>query len=105
MKTIFASSNQYVSAIKIIRISGPRAKEVPKIFNFYRNKPKTFQIRKLKYNNKTIDTIPVVWLPGPNTYTGEDVYELHIHGATAVEEIIYTECDRKTDYQANESPP
>ena len=90
MKTIFASSNQYVSAIKIIRISGPRAKEVPKIFNFYRNKPKTFQIRKLKYNNKTIDTIPVVWLPGPNTYTGEDVYELHIHGATAVKEIIYT---------------
>ena len=89
MKTIFASSNQYVSAIKIIRISGPRAKEIPKIFNFFRSKPKIFQIRKLKYNNKTIDTIPVVWLPGPNTYTGEDVYELHIHGAISVEEIIY----------------
>ena len=90
METIFASSNQYVSAIKIIRISGPQAKKIPKIFNFDRIKPKTFQVRKLKYNQKTIDTVPVVWLPGPKTYTGEDIYELHIHGAASIEEKIYS---------------
>ena len=89
METIFASSNQYVSAIKIIRISGPKAKKIPKIFSFSKSKPKMFQVRKLKYKHKTIDTIPVVWLPGPNTYTGEDIYELHIHGAASVEEKIY----------------
>ena len=78
METIFAPSTQNVSAIKIIRISGPRAKEIPKIFDFAQNTPKKFQIRKLKYKNKTIDTVPVIWLPGPNTYTGEDVFELHM---------------------------
>ena len=89
METIFAPSTQNVSAIKIIRISGPRAKEIPKIFDFAQNTPKKFQIRKLKYKNKTIDTVPVIWLPGPNTYTGEDVFELHIHGALSIEAKIY----------------
>ena len=68
----------------------PATVVIPKIFNFDRLKPKTFQVRKLKYNQKTIDTVPVVWLPGPKTYTGEDIYELHIHGAASIEEKIYS---------------
>ncbi len=89
METIFASSNQYVSAIKIIRISGPKAKNIPEIFNFGKTKASKFQIRQLKVNKNIIDTIPVLWLPGPNTYTGEDMYELHIHGAISIEKKIY----------------
>ena len=89
METIFASSNQFVSAIKVVRISGARAKDIPKIFKFKKTKAKTFQIRSIKHNGKVIDKAPVVWIPGPNSYTGEDMFELYIHGSTALEKLIY----------------
>ena len=44
--TIFASSNQFKSAIKIIRISGNNAKKISEIFNFKTPKPRTFVLRK-----------------------------------------------------------
>jgi hypothetical protein len=31
-----------------------------------------------------LDDAMVVWFPGPRTYTGEDVVELHLHGGRAV---------------------
>ena len=45
--TIFASSSQFKSAIKIIRISGKKAKKIPNIFNFKKPKPRTFVIKKI----------------------------------------------------------
>ncbi len=87
--TIFAPSNQYKSAIKIIRISGNRAKKIPDIFNFKKLKPRTFEVRKLTYKNKIIDHVPVVWLPGNRSFTGEDTMEIYIHGSLAVENLIY----------------
>ena len=50
--TIFASSSQFKSAIKIIRISGKNAKKISTIFNFKRPKPRTFVLRKLIYKDK-----------------------------------------------------
>ena len=31
-----------------------------------------------------LDRAMVLWLPGPQTYTGEDSFELHLHGGLAV---------------------
>ncbi len=31
-----------------------------------------------------LDEALVLWMPGPNSYTGEDVVELHVHGGPAV---------------------
>ena len=53
--TIFASSSQFKSAIKIIRISGKNAKKISNIFNFKRPKPRTFVLRKLIYKNNVIE--------------------------------------------------
>ena len=50
--TIFASSSQFKSAIKIIRITGKKAKNIPKIFNFTKPKPRVFSLRKLNYKKK-----------------------------------------------------
>ena len=87
--TIFASSSQFRSAIKIIRISGRKAKQIPKIFNFVRPKPRTFVLRKLIHKNNIIDCAPVVWLPANKSFTGEDTFEIYIHGSIVIEKLIY----------------
>lgn len=35
-----------------------------------------------------LDEALVLWMPGPNSYTGEDVVELHVHGGSAVIEAV-----------------
>ena len=87
--TIFASSNQFKSAIKIIRISGQKAKNIPNIFSFKKPVPRTFVLRKLTYKNRVIDHAPVVWLPKNKSFTGEDTYEFYIHGSIVIEKLIY----------------
>ncbi len=87
--TIFSTSNQGASAIKIIRISGKEAHKISKIFSFKPPKPRTFEVKKLTYRNKLIDVAPVIWFPDEKSYTGESTYELHIHGSPVIEKIIY----------------
>ena len=72
MHTIFASANKTISAIKIIRVSGPKAKNVAKVFNFSLPSPKRLELRKLIFDKRIIDQAFVCWLPGPKTATGED---------------------------------
>ena len=87
--TIFASSSQFKSAIKIIRISGKNAKNISNIFNFKRPKPRTFVLRKLIYKDNIIDSAPVVWLPKKKSFTGEDTFEIYIHGSVVIEKLIF----------------
>ena len=54
--TIFASSSQLKSVIKIIRITGTKATNLPKILNFKKPKPKVFSLRKLVYKKKVLET-------------------------------------------------
>ena len=87
--TIFASSSQFKSAIKIIRISGKNAKKISSIFNFKKPKPRTFVLRKLIYKDSIIDCAPVVWLPRKKSFTGEDTFEIYIHGSVVIEKLIF----------------
>ena len=87
--TIFASSSQFKSAIKIIRISGKKANKIAKIFNFKKPKPRVFALKKLTHKKKLIDYAPVVWLPKHTSFTGEDTYEIYIHGSIVIEKLIY----------------
>lgn len=87
--TIFASSSQFKSAIKIIRISGKNAKKIPNIFNFKKPNPRTFVLRKLIYKDNIIDNAPVVWLPRKKSFTGEDTFEIYIHGSVVIEKLIF----------------
>ena len=97
--TIFASSSQLKSAIKIIRISGKKAKNVPKIFNFTKPIPRVFSLRKLIYKEKIIDFAPVVWLPKNNSFTGEDTYEFYIHGSIVIEKLVYKALSSYKDFR------
>ena len=91
MDTIFSSaSSSQKSAIKIIRVSGSETKKIPKIFSFKPTQPRVASLRKIyDLNYNIIDNALIIYFPGPNTVTGEDVIELHIHGSTMIEKKIY----------------
>lgn len=91
MDTIFSSaSNSQKSAIKVIRISGTKTKKIPKIFSFKETSPRVASLRKIyDLKKNVIDNALVIFFPGPNTATGEDIIEFHIHGSTMIEKKIY----------------
>ncbi len=91
MDTIFSSaSSPQKSAIKIIRVSGSKTKQIPKIFSFKPTKPRVASLRKIyDLNHNIIDIALTIYFPGPRTVTGEDVIEFHIHGSTMIEKKIY----------------
>ncbi len=86
--TIYAlSSGPGISGVAVIRISG---KETSKILEVVTKKnlpkPRVATIKKIidPNNSELIDEGIVLWFPGPESYTGEDMAELHIHGSKAV---------------------
>ena len=96
MDTIFSSaSGPQKSAIKVIRVSGSETKKIPKIFSFKPTQPRVASLRKIyDQNYNVIDNALIIYFPGPNTVTGEDVIELHIHGSTVIEKKIYNVLSR-----------
>lgn len=83
--TIFAlSSGRGVSAVAVIRISGPRAGEALQILAGRMPAPRLAALATLRTVDKDeIDQALVLWFPGPHSETGEDVAELQIHGGRA----------------------
>ena len=55
-------------------------------------KPRVATFKKFRdLKNKIIDEGILIWFPGPNSYTGEDMAEFHVHGSRAVIDAIYKE--------------
>ena len=86
--TIYAlSTGPGVSGVAIIRISGPEASNVIKSLTGKEiPKPRMAILRKINYINTSelIDEGLIIWFPGPESYTGEDMAEIHVHGGKAV---------------------
>ena len=92
--TIYAlSSGPGVAGIAIIRISG---KETSKVIKLLTNneipKPKVATLRKINKINTSelIDEGIILWFPAPESYTGEDMAEIHVHGSRAVVEALHS---------------
>ena len=90
--TIYAlSSGSSTSGIAIIRISGPKTKNIIKSFtvgSFPKSRIATLKkIVKIE-NKELIDEGIIIWFPSPNSYTGEDMAEFHVHGSRAVIQSI-----------------
>ncbi len=86
-RTIFAlASGLGKAAIAVIRISGPDAEATLKSLVGALPAPRVAALRRIvnPANGETLDQGLVCWFPGPNSFTGEDGAELHIHGARAV---------------------
>ena len=90
--TIYAlSSGPGISGIAVIRISGPETKNI--VLKFIKKpfpKARMATLKKInKINtNELIDEGIIIWFPGPNSYTGEDMAEFHVHGSRAVIETL-----------------
>ena len=86
--TIFAlSTGPGISGVAIIRISGSEASTVIKsLTNDNLPEPRRATLRKINNINTSelIDEAIILWFPGPQSYTGEDMAEIHVHGGKAV---------------------
>lgn len=78
------------AGIAVVRVSGPGSAGV--LAHFSRRpgpEPRVASIRELHDpESGFLDEAIVLWMPGPNSYTGEDVVELHVHGGSAVVEAV-----------------
>jgi tRNA modification GTPase len=84
--TIFAlSSGAPPAAIAVIRISGGDALNAVKVLCGSLPEPRRATLRRLtRADGIVLDDALVITFPGPNTATGEDLAELHLHGGRAV---------------------
>ena len=92
--TIYAlSTGPSVSGIAIIRVSGDQTKKVIKLLtNGTIPKPRKATLRKINKINTSelIDEGIILWFPGPESYTGEDMAEFHVHGSKAVIDALHS---------------
>ena len=81
------SSGRGPSGIAIIRFSGKDTSNISKIIT-RKKKLNSKEINLCKFYNprdgNLIDEGLLLWFPGPNSFTGDDLVEFHIHGSNAV---------------------
>jgi len=91
--TIYAlSSGPGISGVAIIRVSGAETENVIKLLtNKPVPRPRFATLRKINKINTSelIDEAIILWFPGPQSYTGEDMAEFHIHGSKAVIDALH----------------
>jgi tRNA modification GTPase len=91
--TIVAISSGYgVSAISVIRISGPLTTEIIKRI-FKRNLRERYAHYLKLYNSegKVIDDVIAIYYKSPKSYTGEDMLEIFCHGGLVIPKLIVKE--------------
>jgi tRNA modification GTPase len=92
--TIYAlSSGPGISGIAVIRISGKKtSKAIELLTGKSVPKPRVATLRKINKINTSelIDEGIILWFPGPQSYTGEDMAEIQVHGSKAVVEALHS---------------
>ncbi|HQD39206.1 MAG: tRNA uridine-5-carboxymethylaminomethyl(34) synthesis GTPase MnmE [Firmicutes bacterium] len=95
-ETIAAISTGTPGGIGIVRISGKDAWKVGKeILSWKGTKPqprRMYFAKILTSTGETIDECLFVLMIAPNSYTGEDLLELHCHGGTVVLRRVLERC-------------
>ena len=74
------------AGVAVIRISGPGAGDAMRALCGPPPPPRQASLRKVRNpgTGELLDRGLALWLPGPASFTGEDIAELHIHGGRAV---------------------
>lgn len=98
MDTVFAlASAEGRAGVAVVRVSGPQAHKAGAALCGSIPKPSMFAVRPLKGRaGALIDRALVLTFEGPNSFTGEDVVELHLHGSIAIIRSVLSElsqCD------------
>jgi tRNA modification GTPase len=89
METVFAqASGKGKSGISVIRVSGPDAFSVFDHLSCKAPEPRQAAVRMLRAGSLVLDEAVVIFFPGPQSFTGEDVVELHVHGSIATVQAV-----------------
>ena len=92
--TIYAlSTGPGISGIGVVRISGKETSKVIKLLTGRDvPKPRFATLRKINKINTSelIDEGIILWFPGPESYTGEDMAEIQVHGSKAVIDALHS---------------
>lgn len=89
--------------IGIVRVSGPEAKHIAHSLLGRHPKPRKAEYGSFRdEKNDVIDAGIVLFFEGPNSYTGEDVLELHGHGGVVVQQLV---CARVQELGARLAEP
>ena len=74
------------AGVAVIRVSGPAAGDAMRALCGPPPPPRQAALRKMKdpRSGEVLDRGLALWLPGPASFTGEDIAELHVHGGRAV---------------------
>ncbi|MBL4757009.1 MAG: tRNA uridine-5-carboxymethylaminomethyl(34) synthesis GTPase MnmE [Rhizobiales bacterium] len=86
-ETIYAlASGVGRAGIAVYRLSGPKSKAILLALSGSLPEPRRASLRFLQdpKDGDILDQAVILWYPGPESFTGEDVAELHIHGSAAV---------------------
>ena len=96
--TIYAlASGSGISGVAVIRVSGDNVKRVIKLLTGKElPSPRVATLRKISNINTSelIDEGIIIWFPGPESYTGEDMAEFHVHGGKSVILAIQNQISR-----------
>ena len=82
------------AAVAILRLSGPGSGEAVRRLAGDLPPPREARVRALRAPDQPegetheLDRALVLWFPGPDSYTGEDCAELHLHGGSAVVDAV-----------------
>jgi len=92
--TIFAlSTGPGISGVAVIRISGEETAQVIKLLTGKEPpRPRVATLRKINKidTSELIDEGIILWFPGPESYTGEDMAEIQVHGSKAVVDALHS---------------
>ena len=85
--TIFAPASGFGrAAVAVVRLIGPACAAVLNALSGPLPPPRRLSLRSLRdpADGAVLDKALVCWMPGPQTFSGEDMAELHLHGGAAV---------------------
>ena len=68
----------------MVRVSGPQARAALEALAGAVPQARRAHLAKLRYDGEVIDNAIILFFPGPNSATGDDVAEFQIHGGSAV---------------------
>ena len=103
MSVVYALATPAVkSAICIFRVSGKGCHSyISEIFGLDSPQPRRFLLCDLKNNETFIDSVGLILFKGPESYTGEDSFEVYAHGSLGVMSLIVDLFDSKGFDQAS----
>ena len=86
MSIVFALATPAAkSAICVFRVSGEGClSSLSKLIEKPLDGHRTFNVRPVYFNKRLLDTVGIISFKGPESYTGEDSFEIYAHGGLGV---------------------